>query len=138
MSKGEIFTESLGALASGLKRTGPRSPEGYPVRRAESRLERLRGACAQRWQSCHHPTIDVHAPLVFDLYDNWNAKTVAGCMFHVSNPGGQNPTTFPINAYEAESRRLSRFSAHGHTPGSREPPRASSVSFSMNVARFLP
>jgi uncharacterized protein (DUF2126 family) len=89
--------------------------------------EYVAGVRYRAWQppSCLHPTIGVHTPLVFDLYDNWNAKTVAGCTFHVSNPGGQNPTTFPINAYEAESRRLSRFSAYGHTPGSREPPRAS-------------
>ena len=89
--------------------------------------EYVAGVRYRAWQppSCLHPTIGVHTPLVFDLYDNWNAKTVAGCTFHVSNPGGQNPTTFPINAYEAESRRLSRFSAYGHTPGSREPPRTS-------------
>ena len=98
-----------------------------PVHSTGTVGEYVAGVRYRAWQppSCLHPTIGVHTPLVFDLYDNWNARTVAGCMFHVSNPGGQNPTTFPINAYEAESRRLSRFSAYGHTPGSREPPRAS-------------
>jgi uncharacterized protein (DUF2126 family) len=89
--------------------------------------EYVAGIRYRAWQppSCLHPTIGVQTPLVFDLYDNWNTKTVAGCTYHVSNPGGQNPATFPVNAYEAESRRLSRFSPYGHTPGSLEPPPAS-------------
>jgi uncharacterized protein (DUF2126 family) len=80
----------------------------------------------------------VQTPLVFDLYDNWNAKAVAGCTYHVSNPGGQNPTTFPVNAYEAESRRLSRFSPYGHTPGSIEPPsalKAKEFPFTLDLRR---
>ena len=72
--------------------------------------------------SALHPTIGTHVPLVFDLVDTWMDRSVGGCQYHVAHPGGINYTAFPVNALEAEARRLARFFRTGHTPGQMAPP----------------
>jgi uncharacterized protein (DUF2126 family) len=75
------------------------------------------------WQpaSALHPTIGVHSPLTFDLFDSWMNRSMGGCQYHVVHPGGRSHEKFPVNSFEAESRRLARFSRFGHTPGTLTP-----------------
>jgi uncharacterized protein (DUF2126 family) len=67
--------------------------------------------------SALHPSIGVHVPLIFDIVDTWAGRAIGGCQYHVAHPGGLSYESFPVNANEAESRRLTRFVPMGHTPG---------------------
>ena len=86
------------------------------------------GVCGVRfraWQppSCLHPTIGVHSPLVFDVVDTGAGRSVGACTYHVMHPAGRNYETLPVNDFEAQGRRLSRFQTTGHTPGAMAPRR---------------
>lgn len=94
-----------------------------PLRSTGMRGVYVAGVRYRAWQppSALHPLIGIHAPLVFDFIDTWNERSIAGCIYHVAHPGGRASEHFPVNAYEAESRRQTRF-ATGHTPGVFTPP----------------
>ncbi|HQV13994.1 MAG TPA: transglutaminase family protein, partial [Denitromonas sp.] len=98
--------------------------ETVPLQNTGTVGEFVAGIRYRAWQPphCLHPLIPVHAPLVFDLVDTWTQRSMGGCQYHVTHPGGRSFDTFPVNAFEAESRRLARFFGFGHTPGKINPP----------------
>jgi uncharacterized protein (DUF2126 family)/transglutaminase-like putative cysteine protease len=75
------------------------------------------------WQppSALHPTIGIDTPITFDIVDTWNSRSIGGCTYYVSHPGGRSYETFPINSYEAESRRGNRFATTAHTQNTLRP-----------------
>lgn len=90
-----------------------------PLRSTGRHGEFVAGVRYKAWAppSALHPTIDVHAPLTFDLIDTWNGRSVGGATYHVSHPGGRSYDSFPVNAAEAESRRGNRYTSTDHTQG---------------------
>ena len=88
-----------------------------PLKETGVREEYVCGIRYRAWQppSALHPTIGVDTPLVFDILDSWNNRSIGGCTYYVSHPGGRSYDSFPINAYEAESRRVSRFGDTSHS-----------------------
>jgi len=77
------------------------------------------GVRYRAWQppSALHPTIKPHSPLVFNVIDTWNGQAIGGCTYHISHPGGRSYDDFPVNAFAAEARRITRFWDIGTTPG---------------------
>ncbi len=104
--------------------------------------EFVAGVRYRAWQppNCLHPTIPVHTPLVIDLLDTWNDRSLGGCRYYAVHPGGLSHESFPVNSYEAESRRLARFFQHGHTGGkiqAREAPNSPDFPFTLDL-RMIP
>lgn len=95
-----------------------------PLRPTGRKGEYVAGVRFKAWSppSGLHPMIPAQGPLIFDLVDLWNRASLGGCTYYVSHPGRRADERFPVNGYEAESRRIARFRPMGHTPGDIDPP----------------
>ncbi len=111
-----------------------------PLRPTGTNGQFVSGIRYRAWKpaECLHPTIGIHSPLVFDIMDTWAGRSIGGCTYYVAHPGGRNYDRRPINSYEAEGRRLARFSEMGHTPGPMrlvEPPVSQELPFTLDLRR---
>jgi len=71
---------------------------------------------ARKLSATLHPTVPVHAPLVFDLIDRWKERSIGQCTYYVAPPDGRLYAARPADAAEAEHRRLERFQVTSTTP----------------------
>jgi uncharacterized protein (DUF2126 family)/transglutaminase-like putative cysteine protease len=105
-----------------------------PLQSTMVKGEYVAGVRYRAWSppSALHPTLGKDVPLVFDVVDTWNHRAIGGCTYHVAHPGGRSYDTFPVNSFEAEGRRISRFWKQGHTQGTVTP-----TEKFYSVARYL-
>jgi uncharacterized protein (DUF2126 family)/transglutaminase-like putative cysteine protease len=94
-----------------------------PARATGTQGEAVAGVRYKAWWPTHalQPNIPPHVPLTIEIYDQARRRSLGGCTYHVAHPGGRGYTEFPVNAYEAEGRRLSRFEPFGYSPGIFDP-----------------
>jgi uncharacterized protein (DUF2126 family) len=64
---------------------------------------------ARMLKSTLYPSIPIHAPLVFELIDSLNRRTIGRCAYHVTAPEGRFYSGVPADAAAAEARRAERF-----------------------------
>ncbi|MGD0758181.1 MAG: transglutaminase family protein [Candidatus Sulfotelmatobacter sp.] len=72
---------------------------------------------ARQLSAVLHPTIPVHAPLIFDMIDRWKERPIGRCAYHVGSPDGRAYTARPMNPTEAADRRQQRFQKIDPVPG---------------------
>lgn len=109
-----------------------------PLRSTGTKGEYVAGIRYKAWSppSALHPNIGEDVPLVFDIVDTWNNRVLGGCTYFVTHPGGRSFDTYPVNSFEAESRKISRFWDFGHTPSSNVEQTAPVIN-TATVSRFV-
>lgn len=109
-----------------------------PLRSTGTKGEYVAGIRYKAWSppSALHPNIGEDVPLVFDIVDTWNNRILGGCTYFVTHPGGRSFDTYPVNSFEAESRKISRFWDFGHTPSSTVEQTAPVIN-TATVSRFV-
>ena len=128
-----ITTESRYVVACNGRRV-PLSPSGVAGELVAGVRYRARRLSQQL-----HPTVPVHAPLVFDIIDSWKGRSIGRCVYHATPPDGRVYTTRPADATEAERRRKERFQqADPETGSMATPPEEINPSFPLTLDLRMP
>lgn len=90
-----------------------------PLTATDTSGRHLAGVRFRAWapSSARHPSLEVDAPLRFELVDRVNRVSLGGATYHVVDPSGRAYDALPVDAAEAEARRTARFQLTGPPPG---------------------
>ena len=72
---------------------------------------------ARQLSALLHPSIPVHAPLIFEIIDRWKERSIGRCAYYVGSPDGRGYPARPVSATEAADRRRQRFKEFDPAPG---------------------
>jgi uncharacterized protein (DUF2126 family) len=72
---------------------------------------------ARQLSALLHPSIPVHAPLIFEIIDRWKERSIGRCAYYVGSPDGRGYPARPANGADAADRRRQRFKEFDPTPG---------------------
>ncbi|MBX3128072.1 MAG: transglutaminase family protein [Polyangiaceae bacterium] len=89
-----------------------------PLRPATIAGERVAGVRFRAWAPWQslQPQLGIHHPLRIELVDRSALRSVAAGSYHVWHPEGRAYDSEPLTRFEAEARRLQRFTRDGQTP----------------------
>jgi uncharacterized protein (DUF2126 family)/transglutaminase-like putative cysteine protease len=112
-----------------------------PLRSTGTAGQGVAGVRFRAWQPphCLQPHIGIHHPLRFEIVDRWGKRSLGGCRYHVWHPEGRAYDDPPLTLFEANARRIQRFSRDFHsaypvTPIEAEP--AGEQPYTLDLRRF--
>jgi uncharacterized protein (DUF2126 family) len=112
-----------------------------PLRATRTAGRYVGGVRFRAWAPPHslHPHLGIHHPIRLDVLDTWAQRSLGACAYHVWHPEGRAYASPPLTRFEAEARRLQRFTLEGpmHWPARARPAEpAPDAPYTLDLRRY--